>query len=257
VNRASLESVGRSPPVQPPFENVVFAPVYAQTAFEETVERLGTAVKLGLLAPGARLPPERDLAEQLEISRSTLRLALGTLVESGYLTVRRGRGGGTFVVDPIPRAAPDPRYATPAARRSALDLRVAVEIGAVALAAERAQPAHLRRLSALVEDMDRSREFSSYRVADARFHIVVAEATGVPAVIASMTSVQAAMDAIIAMIAHPQHVLARSNDQHRQLVAALRRGDTARCVRIMRTHLAGTEHIIEALIPANPGGADG
>ncbi|MGH2927921.1 MAG: hypothetical protein ACRDL8_06940, partial [Solirubrobacteraceae bacterium] len=65
---------------------------------------------------------------------------------------------------------------------------------------------------------------------------------------------QAAMDAMIAMIAHPHHVLARSNDQHRRIVAALRRGETGRCVRLVRVHLAGTEHIIEALLPSALGG---
>ena len=54
----------------------VFSPVRSQTAFEETVERLGTAIKLGLLVPGARLPPERDLCARLGIARSTLRQAL-------------------------------------------------------------------------------------------------------------------------------------------------------------------------------------
>ena len=44
-----------------PSLDTVFAPVRSQTAFEETLERLGTAIKLGLLPPGTRLPPERDL----------------------------------------------------------------------------------------------------------------------------------------------------------------------------------------------------
>jgi DNA-binding GntR family transcriptional regulator len=82
-------------------------PVRPPSTFEETVERLGTAIRLGLLAPGSKLPPERDLAKQLRISRSTLRQALTTLVQSGHLVSLRGRKGGTFVaaepplVDPI------------------------------------------------------------------------------------------------------------------------------------------------------------
>ncbi len=84
----------------------VFAPVRSQTAFEETVERLGTAIKLGLLPPGTRLPPERDLCEKLGIARSTLRQALVALGQSGHLHATRGRGGGTFVADPQPPATP-------------------------------------------------------------------------------------------------------------------------------------------------------
>src|SRR6202008_4609789 len=79
--------------------DTIFAPVRGQTAFEETLERLGTAIKLGLLPPGTRLPAERDLCEQLGIARSTLRQALTALVQSGHLHAVRGRGGGTFVAD--------------------------------------------------------------------------------------------------------------------------------------------------------------
>ena len=80
----------------------VFEPVQTATTLEETVERLGTAIRLGLLAPGDRLPPERDLADQLGIARSTLRQALTSLTESGHLVAMRGRGGGTFVSEAPP-----------------------------------------------------------------------------------------------------------------------------------------------------------
>jgi DNA-binding GntR family transcriptional regulator len=92
--------VGRDPQPQ------IFAPVRSQTAFEETLDRLGTAIKLGLLAPGTRLPAERELCEQLGIARSTLRQALTALVQSGHLHAVRGRGGGTFVADALPPSEP-------------------------------------------------------------------------------------------------------------------------------------------------------
>src|SRR5215213_10355195 len=80
----------------------VFEPVDASSTYEETVTRLGTAIRIGVLPPGSKLPPERELAEQLSISRSTLRQALTTLVQSGHLTSVRGRSGGTFVVEAPP-----------------------------------------------------------------------------------------------------------------------------------------------------------
>src|ERR1700716_4521172 len=84
----------------------VFAPVRSQTAFEETVDRLGTAIKLGLLTPGSQLPAERELCARLGIARSTLRQALTALTQSGHVFATRGRGGGTFVADPQPPADP-------------------------------------------------------------------------------------------------------------------------------------------------------
>src|SRR5947207_10677052 len=116
----------------------IFERVQPPTTFEETVERLGTAIKVGLLPPGSRLPPEREMAEQLHIARSTLRQALTSLVQSGHLVAARGRGGGTFVAETPPLTVgpiPDPQ-----AQRDMLDYRVAIETGAAMLAAERAKP---------------------------------------------------------------------------------------------------------------------
>src|SRR5918998_4283472 len=86
-----------------PAAAAVFDPVQAVTTFEETVERLGTGIRLGLLPPGSQLPPERDLSDQMGISRSTLRQALTALTQSGHLVAVRGRGGGWFVADVPPR----------------------------------------------------------------------------------------------------------------------------------------------------------
>src|ERR1700756_1158257 len=104
----------------------MFAPVHSQTAFEETVERLGTAIKLGLLPPGTRLPAERELCAKLGIARSTLRQALVALAQSGHLHATRGRGGGTFVADPQP-PAPPPSSDILAAWRATGDERMGVE----------------------------------------------------------------------------------------------------------------------------------
>src|ERR1700743_2476622 len=116
----------------------VFAPVHSQTAFEETVERLGTAIKLGLLSPGTRLPAERELCAKLGIARSTLRQALVALGQSGHLRANRGRGGGTFVSDELPPAPPLTDEALDR-WRAVWDNRTAAEVGIAVLACRRAQ----------------------------------------------------------------------------------------------------------------------
>jgi GntR family transcriptional regulator, transcriptional repressor for pyruvate dehydrogenase complex len=229
--------------------SAVFEPVAPPTTFEETVERLGNAIKLGLLAPGSRLPPERELSSQLGISRSTLRQALTTLVQSGHLVSVRGRAGGTFVVDSPPLAAGSAKPSA-AAMQDVLDDRVAVETGAVMLAVERARQGDFERMERLIERMAGAARFEVYRRADIRFHIALAEAGRSPRLVAEMTEVHAAMSELIALIPHPEEVLTRSNAQHARLVRALRRRDAARSVRLMREHLAGTEHILAGLMPA-------
>jgi DNA-binding FadR family transcriptional regulator len=231
--------------------DAVFQPVQAPTTFEETVERLGTAIRLGLLPPGSQLPPERDLAEQFGIARSTLRQALTTLVQSGHLVSMRGRAGGTFVSESPPLVT-DPRVKPSEDRmRAVLDYRVLVETGAVLLAAERAEPADLERMSEQVAVMDATGKdtFEEYRRADVRFHIAVAEATHSPRIVSTMTELQGEMSEVIGLIAHPEPVLKRANQQHKRLVALIGRGDATKAVRLMREHLEGTDHILAGLMP--------
>ena len=234
-----------------PALDAVFQPVHPPTTFEETVERLGTAIRLGVLTPGSRLPPERDLAEQLGISRSTLRQALTTLVQSGHLMATRGRAGGTFVVEEPPIAQDAAGLPLSEDMRAVLDYRVAVETGAVVLAGERATEEDLYRLDRYVEEMSVSEgaRFEVYRRADVRFHIGLAEACHSPRLVGAMTEVQGQMSDLIQRIAHPDEVLTRSNAQHVRLVALLRDGDTGGAATLMREHCAGTEHILAGLMP--------
>jgi DNA-binding FadR family transcriptional regulator len=225
----------------------VFKPVRPPTTFEETVERLGTAIRLGLLPAGSRLPAERSLAERLRISRSTLRQALTTLVQSGHLVSLRGRSGGTFVADRPPLAEENGKPLGEAAW-AVLDYRVAIETGATILAAERGDRGRLERLEELAERMAHADDFEDYRRADIRFHIGVAEAARSPRLVTAMTEVQGQVSDLIALIAHPEQVLTHSNAQHRRLVTLLRRHQGAPAVRLMREHIEGTEHILAGLI---------
>jgi GntR family transcriptional regulator, transcriptional repressor for pyruvate dehydrogenase complex len=227
----------------------VFAPVRSQTAFEETVERLGTAIRLGLLPPGTRLPAERELCAKLGIARSTLRQALVALAQSGRLHATRGRGGGTFVADPQPPASP-PSPDLLAHWRDVCDERMAVEVGVAVLAAERAEPEMLDALDDLVVVLDGMLEdFPAYRQVDIRLHVALAETTGSRRLVTASTEAQGAMTGLISMIPHPPEVLDSSNAQHRRVLTAVRRHDEAAAAREMTEHLRGTEHVLAGLLP--------
>src|SRR6478609_11547442 len=135
----------RAPAGTLPTPEAVFARVRSQTAFEETVDQLGTAIKLGLLPPGSRLPAERELCARLGIARSTLRQALTALTQSGHVFATRGRGGGTFVSDPQPPADP-PSADMLSQWRETCDQRLAIELGVAVLAAQRAEGGDLDTL---------------------------------------------------------------------------------------------------------------
>jgi GntR family transcriptional regulator, transcriptional repressor for pyruvate dehydrogenase complex len=229
--------------------DTVFAPVRSMTAFEETVERLGTAIRLGLLPAGTRLPAERELCGKLGISRSTLRQALVALGQSGYLRAVRGRGGGTFVAETLPPAQP-PSLEVQSAWRDTCDERMAVEVGIAVLAAERATPDSIEALAEIVDAIESMLEdFPSYREADTRFHVGLAETTRSPRLVTAMTETQGKMSQLISHIAHPPEVLGSANDQHRRLVAAVRRHDPLGAAREMTEHIHATEHVLAGLLP--------
>lgn len=131
--------------------------------FETTVEQLATAIRLGVFVDGDVLPAERELAERLGVSRNTLREAIAALRDSGLVTTRRGRGGGTVVTYaaaqatavPSPGMGSGPRQG--AALADALDFRRVVEPGAAWLAAYRGVSADQRDWLLECADLTRSR----------------------------------------------------------------------------------------------------
>src|SRR5262249_33727451 len=139
----SLQSGG-----EPDLAGVLLRPVRGPNAFESTVEQLATAIRLGVFTDGDRLPPERELASSMNVSRATLRQAISALRQAGLVTTRSGRGGGTEVT----LAEPDDSDEVAAHRRAvareivesdldryrdSLAVRRVVEPGAAYAAAER------------------------------------------------------------------------------------------------------------------------
>ena len=144
--------------------SALLGPVRAGNAFEETVERMLTVIKLGLVAPGNRFPPERELATLLGVSRLTLREAIKALQQAGYVESRRGRFGGTFVT--YTRPAPDPKEVRRIALEDsdrltdALTFRLVVETGAAEVLAAQVL-AQSRDLSPPVSSSSASADSSS------------------------------------------------------------------------------------------------
>ena len=230
----------------------MFAPVRSHTAFEETVDRLGTAISLGLLAPGSRLPAERELCARLGISRSTLRQALTALTQSGHVFATRGRGGGTFVSDPLPPAdPPSPRCSRAGGRPATSGWRSSWAWRCWPPSAPSRRRWRTRAARAALDGM--LEDFSAYRQTDVRLHVCLAQATGSPPLVRAMTEAQGAMTDLLAHIAHPPEVLASSNAQHRRLLRRSASATAARAVEVMAQHLQGTEHVLAGLLPRGRG----
>jgi len=242
---------------------VVFRPVRSGNAFEETVERLLSIVKLGLVHPGERLPSERELAGRLEVSRMTLREAIRSLADAGYVESRRGRHGGTFVLarpappdELAPAPAIDPLRRSAAAGEAelsdALTVREVLEVGAAAVAAGRFAAGQLlagqrARLERHLEDC-RVAEPGAYRRADSRLHLALAEATGSPSLVAAVADARMQVNALLDRIPLIATNIAHSNDQHAAIVAAVLRGDPAAARAGMEDHLRGTAALLRGFL---------
>ena len=253
-------------------------------AFEITVARLAQAIKLGLVAVGERLPAERELADQLQVSRVTLREAIRALREAGLLESRRGRTGGTFVLSGTAAPAPPARggrtrpggavaRAATASKRArtetavlprdgvielaremgdtlhdALDFRRVLEPGAAALAASRTLSAADRQRLVACLTASRDRDPATRRVADSRLHLAIATASGSPSLVSSIADVQLTLDRLLAAIPVLRRNLDHSDAQHSRIVDAILAGDTNAARSAMEEHCDGTAELLRGLL---------
>ncbi|MGA9748505.1 MAG: FCD domain-containing protein [Nocardioides sp.] len=222
------------------------APVRVGNVFEETMERLVRAIRLGQFPPGTRLPPERDLAEELRVSRTTLREALAELKASHYVTVRRGRYGGSYVADSLPRhpAAPldeDEVW-------DVLTLRRILEPAAAELAAQRGPTrAQRERLWSLHDELTAS-SVEQYRPLDSRLHLSIAELSGSPSLLAAVADTRARVNHLLERIPLLTTNLDHANRQHADVLVAILDGDPEAARSAMLDHLDGTAALLRGFL---------
>jgi DNA-binding FadR family transcriptional regulator len=251
-----VSTVGEPLPAEPAetaLSRSLFRPIRDGNAFEVTVERLARAIKLGVVGVGDRLPPERELAELLGVSRMTLREAIKALAEAGFVESRRGRGGGTFVTV---QAGTQPRqHASEVARsmgerlHQALDFRRVVEPGAAALSATRALSAAERGyLSGCLAECTEAVDDSQRRVADSRLHLAIASVTGCAPLVTAVADVQSQLGELLAAIPVLRHNIAHSYAQHAAVVEAVLRGDAGVARAVMEEHCDATAALLRGFL---------
>jgi DNA-binding FadR family transcriptional regulator len=236
----------------------LLGPVRAGNAFEETVERLLSVIKLGVIPPGDRFPAERELASLLGVSRITLREAIRALQQAGYVESRRGRFGGTFVT--YIRPAPDPgearriALADSAQLSDALAFRMALETGAAQVLAaadgDRGRGVLLERLAAVNQATP-----EDYRRLDTLFHLAIAELTGSTLLAAACADARMRLNDLLNAIPVLKHNIVHTAQQHTAIVDAILAGDPERARCAVAEHLDGTGALLRGFLatPTRPG----
>ena len=230
-------------------------PCRAGNAFEETVERLLTAIRLGLVGPGEKFPAERDLAAQLGVSRLTLREALRSLQQAGFVESRRGRFGGTFVMasPPAPGRAELLRQLREDGARldDVLTFRMAVETGAAQLLAQAVAgpipPAAAEVLPARLAALATAGP-QDYRRLDTLFHLAIAELTGSPLLAAACADARMRTNDLLNAIPVLPRNIDHTAAQHTAIVAAILSGDPDRARRAVAEHLEGTSALLRGFL---------
>jgi GntR family transcriptional repressor for pyruvate dehydrogenase complex len=211
---------------------------------EQVMVRLANDIRSGRLEPGARLPTEQALSSALGISRTVVREAVAALRADGLVVTRRG--SGAYVADPT--AGPF-RIAAPkaAALHDVLDvmeLRLAVEVEAAALAAERANRRQVTAIRTAWRGIERALQRGEGAVAeDFAFHRAIAEATGnrqFPRFLAFLGSHVIPRQSVRLLVDTPAErraYLGRIQHEHARIVSGISDQDPAEARRAMREHL--------------------
>jgi GntR family transcriptional regulator, transcriptional repressor for pyruvate dehydrogenase complex len=229
----------------------LLTPITLRTAGERIAERIVTAIALGEFVPDQRLPTERELASMLEVSRTTVREALQRLQASGYVTTRRGRGGGTFV-----RVDRGPDFDDMIARTlgpvwadltELLDFRGLVEQLIARTAAQRRDERDIERIRRAVEDYSDATDRDQSRLADHALHKAIAQATH-NARLAEL-SAQSRREISLGFDAEPYtpEVRRRALHQHPSLAAAVIAGDAEVAAQRAAEHFSLTEDMLREL----------
>jgi GntR family transcriptional regulator, transcriptional repressor for pyruvate dehydrogenase complex len=216
------------------------------TTAEEVVTRLREMIQSGELAAGDRLPPERDLAKLLGVSRPTLRAGIRSLATVGILQSKQG--AGTFVAE----AEESPTLDTSALRMlSALhgftsdemfEARLALEMSIAALAAERADSEQMAQLAEEVTGMYASLDRpEQYLVHDMQFHQTIAAASGNRILTALMNMVASILFEYRSKTVKRAIDLKDSAEQHHNIYRAIREHDPEAARQAMRVHLIETQ----------------
>lgn len=227
-----------------------FTPVKTQRVYMQIVDQILDLTRRGQFRPGSQLPPERELAEQLEVSRASLREALSALQLLGLLETRSGQG--TFIsagaTSTLLRLDASLVYQDLESPFAILQARKALEPSIAALAARHRSAQALQRLRE-IQDLAESDSLGLSSEGDRRFHLAIAEASQNPVLVHMMSIVYELMGqklwlALRDLTAASPGRLRQYALEHRQICDAISARDEEGASARMRLHLESVERFM-------------
>jgi len=222
-------------------------------AHEYVAEQLRREIALRVLPPTAPLPPERDLARIFRVSRATVQLAMRLLEREGLIERRRGRNGGTFVIEPA-EEAPTALLAGIAEKRTfieeTLDFRAELEPAAAAQAAGTAGSEDLDAIERAAELAEAAKDDAEFMRYDTEFHLAVARASHNRYFERAVVQSRVVLNDVLPALPETALWHARTHRQHAAVLEALRAGSAPAARRAMLQHVRDTDRSVRALLAA-------
>ena len=206
----------------------------------QVVNHVRSLIENGTLQPGDKIPPERELARSLKISRASLRTGIGYLAAMGVMKIRHGVG--TFVADGPPdfgKASLSLMGALHGFQTwQMFEARIILERSLAALAAERGKEEHHAAMSEEVAEMFATLETPvDYLIHDVLFHRIIAQASGNPILAAVMETVTSSMYDKRRKTVERATDLRESAEMHREIYRAIRTRKADEARDLMEKHL--------------------
>jgi len=216
--------------------------------YEETVERILQTIKLGFASPGQKLPAERDLAGLMGVSRDTVRVAISSLVEAGFLEISRGRYGGTFVSASLPEEVRSQAKFESKVLEEAILFREVVECGAAYQSAKSELSSNQQKALHQAHRETTLSSAADYRRFDSRFHLLIAESCGSSKLLEEVAFSRSRINEMLDQIPLLPPNIEHSNEQHREILEAIISRNPTLASELMRTHLEGSAALLRGFL---------
>lgn len=218
-------------------------------------EQLRRHIGLGVVAAGQVLPSERELASMFGVGRATIQAAIRLLAAHGLVESRRGRGGGTFVIEPARDEASHQRVLLELklARvdvEEALLYRRVIEEGSVRLACKNATKSDIKKLDAFRAQMEEAQSDLQFHRYDNEFHIQLGQAAGSKLLREAAERSRLELNSAILALPETDVWHERINREHDAIVRAIEAHDQRAAARRMSRHLDHTEKAVRAMLAA-------
>ncbi|MBL6620852.1 MAG: FadR family transcriptional regulator [Ilumatobacteraceae bacterium] len=156
---------------------MTFQPITRNTVSAQIREQLLRMITTGELSPGARVPSERELSEEFEVARTSVREAIQGLLSMGLV---ERRGNRTWVAEHLPDVAVDSDSSTEVFVHQLFETRRVLEVPVFALAAGRSDDGSREAVRAVVQRFEGALTLCEFRQLDREFHTLIASGCGNP-----------------------------------------------------------------------------